>query len=62
MTDPHHENDAEIAQLLSELADLTGEEAALAAYLREAEAFEPAASTESIARALIALEQEASPP
>ncbi|MBI5245662.1 MAG: hypothetical protein HY923_00650 [Elusimicrobia bacterium] len=61
-TEPSRDKDAEIARLLGELADLTGEEEALAAYRREAEAFEPAVSTESIARALLALEKEAGPP
>lgn len=62
MTDLSRERDAEIARLLRDLADLSADEEALAACRREAETFEPAVSTESIARALLALEKEARPP
>ncbi|MBI4060443.1 MAG: hypothetical protein HY403_03350 [Elusimicrobia bacterium] len=56
MTEPPPGRDAKIARLMSRLADLSGEEAALEACRREAEAFDPVASTEGIARALAALE------
>lgn len=62
MTDPRHGKDAEIARLLSKLADLSGEEAALEAYRREAVTFDPVASTKSITSALAALESERKPP
>ena len=51
MPNSPEEKDAAIARLLSTLADLSGERKALEAYRREAEAFEPAASLESVARA-----------
>lgn len=54
--------DAEIARLLNQLADLSGEEAALEACRREAEAFVPAAAVEGIARALEALKAARTPP
>lgn len=62
MTDPRHGKDAEIARLLSKLADLSGEAETLDAYRREAEAFDPIASTKSISSALDALENEGKPP
>lgn len=52
MTQPPEDKDEAISRLMSALADLSGEEAALEACRREAEAFEPAASVEGIARAL----------
>lgn len=54
-------NDAAIARLMSRLADLSDEGPALAAYRLEADAFEPAAAAESVARALISLKAERSP-
>lgn len=61
MTPPPEENDAAIARLMSRLADLSDEGPALAAYRMEADAFEPAAAAESVARALISLRAERSP-
>lgn len=55
MSFPSKDRDAEIARLLEALADLSGEEAALEACRREAEAFEPAAAVDGIARALATL-------
>lgn len=57
MTEPTPDKDGRIASLLAQLADLGGEEETLAAYRREAEAFDPAASTAGIERALLALER-----
>ena len=61
MSSPSPEKDAEIARLLGQLADLSDEEAALEAYRREAESFDPEASTESISRALLVLAAERTP-
>ncbi|MCM2303968.1 MAG: hypothetical protein NDJ72_04650 [Elusimicrobia bacterium] len=49
------EKEAAIARLMRELADLSGEREALEACLREADAFDPAAAVEGVARALLAL-------
>ncbi len=62
MTDPPLKRDEKIARLLGQLADLSGEEETLEAYRREAEAFDPVASTEGISRALLELESEGRPP
>jgi hypothetical protein len=62
MTEPTPDKDEKIALLLGKLADLSGEEEELEAYRREAEAFDPAASTAGIERALIALEAARTPP
>jgi len=62
MAEPPQKKDEQIALLLQKLADLSGEEEALAACRREAEAFDPAASTAGIERALIALEAARTPP
>lgn len=59
---PDDDKDAAIARLLDELADLSGEEAALEACRREAEAFAPSAAVEGIARALEALKAARKPP
>lgn len=62
MSFPSEDKDAEIARLLDQLADLSGEEASLEACRREAEAFDPAAAVEGIARALEALKAARKPP
>lgn len=58
MTHSPDDKDAAIARLLNELADLSGEQEALAAYRREAESFEFASAVAGVARALHALETE----
>lgn len=62
MPGPPLKKDEQIARLLGKLADLSGEEEAMEAYRREAEDFDPAASTESISRALTGLENAVRPP
>jgi hypothetical protein len=58
MSGPPLKKDEKIARLLGKLADLSGEEETLEAYRREAEAFDPVASTESISLALLELEND----
>jgi hypothetical protein len=62
MAQPPEDKDEAISRLMSALADLSGEQEALAALRREADAFDPGASAESIARALLALKTEGRAP
>jgi hypothetical protein len=62
MAQPPEDKDEAISRLMSALADLSGEAQALEACRREADAFDPAAAVEGIARALLALKAEGRPP
>jgi hypothetical protein len=58
MSDSPDKNAVVIAGLLDKLADLSAEDAALAAYRRESDLFDPALSTAAIAIDLLAIETE----